>query len=50
MHNFTKIFFSRRKAEAFLESLKAQGHTDAVIYLDTDGFGQRIYITAWNID
>lgn len=43
----TKTFFSKNRAEAFAESLKAQGFESVTVWVDRDGFGQTNYIVKW---
>lgn len=46
---FTKTFFNREAAEAFAEQLRKSG-CDAAVWLDMDGFRQKIYSVEWRID
>ena len=42
----TRTFFSKKRAEAFAAELK-RNKNRAEIWMDTDAFGQKIYIVKW---
>ena len=48
MKYFNKHFFSNKGATKFIESLKENGISDYDLTVNTDGFGQKIYIVEWN--
>ena len=49
MHH-SRIFFDRKRADAFASYLEAQGASDVQIWLGTDAFGQTQYSVRWYID
>lgn len=48
MQNFSKTFFSQKRAEAFAEQLKANGAEDIQIWSGKDAFGQTQHTVRWN--
>lgn len=47
MYKYSKNFFSRKRAAAFVEELKSQG-INAVVISFNDAFGQTQYSVRWN--
>lgn len=43
----TRTYFSRKKAEAFAETLKQQGLEKVEIWMGRDGFKQAIFTVKW---
>ena len=50
MHIYSKIFFTKKRAEKFIEQLKDQGISDIKLWQGKDGFGQDKYSVKWNMD
>ncbi|MBP5475015.1 MAG: hypothetical protein J6X83_01980 [Methanomicrobium sp.] len=44
----TRTFFSKARAERFAEDLRSTGAEAVQIWMDTDGFKQRIFIVKWH--
>ena len=44
-----KVFFSEKRANEFVRTLKDNDVENAKVWLDTDGFGQRIFIVEWSL-
>lgn len=42
----TKIYFSKKRAFDFQSNLKEQGF-EAQVWIDTDAFGDKVYIVKW---
>ena len=43
----TRTYFSKKRAEAFAETLRQQGFEKVEIWNGRDGFGQAIFTVKW---
>lgn len=48
MTRFSKNFFSKLKAEAFVKFLNANGIEDVTVWIYKDAFNQTQYSVRWN--
>lgn len=49
MWNYTKSFFSKKRAEEFAKQLEKQGAEDIAIWSGRDAFDQTQYTVKWNL-